>query len=81
MPTSYKIIVTQGQTLFDIAMQYLGSAEHVVKVAMINNIEVTANLNTGDELDIPVIELTSSEEKVIQNFVNKTTKPAGANPA
>lgn len=80
MPTSYNIIVSQGQTLFDIAMEYLGNAAHAMELAVENNIELTGELNTGDVIVIPAKELTSAEEKVIQYFAKKKIKPAGALP-
>ena len=75
-----KIIVQNNQTLFDIAMQYMGNASYVAAIAVHNDISVTEDLNTGDELELPTIELSSSEEKITKQFTKSGINPAGLLP-
>lgn len=75
------VIVENNQTLIDIAMQYMGNAEHAMKIALENDLEVTAELSTGDVLIIPDYELSSREEGVIKYLQTKNIKPAGQLPA
>lgn len=75
------VIAENNQTLIDIAIQYMGSAEHAMKIALENDIEVTATISTGDALVIPDYELSSAEERVVKYLQNKNIKPAGQLPA
>lgn len=74
------IIVQNNQTLFDIAMQYMGNASYVAAIAIKNNISVTADLVSGSTLVIPEHELTPSEEKVVKQFSKSGVAPAGLLP-
>jgi LysM repeat protein len=48
-----KAIVQAGQTLEDIAIQYLGSEQAVFELASINSLELTADLSAGQQLELP----------------------------
>jgi hypothetical protein len=47
------IIVQPGQSLQDIAVQWLGSAEAVYELAGLNGLTYTATLQAGQELELP----------------------------
>ena len=64
--------VLQGQTLIDIAIQELGSAEAAFDLGMLNGLSVTDELTPGQELKLPVI----SNKSVAAYYVNKAIKPA-----
>ena len=59
-----KITVFVEQTLVDIAVQYLGSAEAVYALAQLNGLSITSILANGQELLLPKVE----NEKVVQVF-------------
>jgi hypothetical protein len=48
-----KIYVAENQSVFDIAIQYLGSALAAIDVALANNISLTDVLQPGQQLVIP----------------------------
>lgn len=50
-----KARVQAGQSLTDIAIQYLGSAEGVVQLARLNDLGVTDVLVAGSELTLPAV--------------------------
>ena len=64
--------VLQGQTLIDIAIQELGSAEGAYDLAVLNGISVTDELIPGQELQLPVI----NNKSVAAYYANKAIKPA-----
>jgi len=47
--------VLQGQSLFDIAIQELGSAEAAFDLAVLNGVSITDDVSTGDELSLPAV--------------------------
>lgn len=48
-----KIIIRNNQSLLDVAVQYRGTAEAAFEIALANNISITDDLTTGQELIIP----------------------------
>lgn len=50
-----KIEVAPGQTLSDIAVQWLGSEEGVYSLAELNGLSVTADLTAGQVLELPAV--------------------------
>lgn len=48
-----KARVKNGQNLFDMAIQEMGSALSVVELALVNGLSVTGGLTVGQELNIP----------------------------
>lgn len=44
------VIVTNNQTLTDIAIQVYGEAERVIELAVINDLSITADLEPGQTL-------------------------------
>jgi hypothetical protein len=47
-------VVKNNQSLLDIAIQVSGSAEAAFDIALANNINITAELQTGQTLQIPI---------------------------
>lgn len=55
------IKATENQSLFDVAIQYLGSILAAVDIALANNISVTATITPGMELKIPASTFKNAE--------------------
>lgn len=51
-----KAAAIPGQGLVDIAVQHLGSAEAAYSLAVLNGLDVTAELSAGQVLDLPEVE-------------------------
>jgi len=66
--------VIQGQSIFDIAVQELGSIEGAFELAMLNGISVTDELIPGQELILPIV----LNKDIINYYANKGIKPATA---
>ena len=64
--------VLQGQTIFDIAIQELGSVEGAFALAVLNGISITDELTSGHELLLPV----TSNKSIANYYMNKEIKPA-----
>jgi len=64
--------VLQGQTLIDIAVQELGSAEAAYGLAVLNNLSVTDELVPGQELQLPTV----TNRSISDYYNNKGIKPA-----
>ena len=64
--------VLQGQSLFDIACQTLGSAESAIQIALLNGISVTDDLQVGQELEIPGV----ANRSIVTYYFNKGLTPA-----
>lgn len=75
-----EINVQNNQTLFDLAMQYLGDVQYAANIAVANDISITQNLNAGDVIIIPGIDLKSTEEKIVNQFKKSGINPAGLLP-
>lgn len=48
----YSVIVTRGQTFANIAQQFYGSTDYVVKLLKDNKLSYSSHINEGDKLDI-----------------------------
>lgn len=70
------VIVYQGQSLFDIAVQYSGSATAVFDWALKNNRSITDELITGETLQVP--DSIYAEPVVIDYFDSTQKKIATA---
>ena len=64
--------VLQGQSIFDIAIQELGSDEGAFDLAVLNGISVTDELTPGQELALPAIV----NKAIASYYANKGIKPA-----
>lgn len=70
------IKISEGQTLKDIVIEHLGNAELLYEVAILNNIEVTADLIVGQEISLPDVAI--DKIRITQSFVERNIKPASA---
>jgi LysM repeat protein len=64
--------VLAGQTLIDIAIQYLGSAESAFELAVLNGLSITDDIIAGQELLLP----EPSNKTISTYYKNKGIKPA-----
>ena len=69
-----KVIVADGQTWLDIAMQELGDVERAIELAQLHNRSVTGPLKSGEILTVP--DPVASKRSIIQVFRNTANKPA-----
>ncbi len=70
------IKISEGQTLIDIAIQYLGDASRYVEIIELNNLTITEDIHAGDELIIPTV--TNEKTAIVSLFRKKNIKPASA---
>ncbi|WP_036163388.1 hypothetical protein [Marinilabilia salmonicolor] len=52
MPDPDQVKIVEGQSLFDIAIQKLGSAEAALELAVLNGLSLTDELTTGETLQL-----------------------------
>lgn len=64
--------VLNGQTLFDIALQYCGSVEAALDIAAMNDIAVTSYMRAGAFVALPGIK----DKRVVAYYTNNSIKPA-----
>lgn len=69
-----KIKVQHNQTLFDIALHHLGNISYAMDIALKNNISMTDDLVVGAEIELPEIETTGKEQKVVKFFAANPMK-------
>jgi|26BtaG_2_1085354.scaffolds.fasta_scaffold01419_10 hypothetical protein len=70
-----EVTVLNNQSVFDIAIQYCGSALASFEIAKLNQLQVTAELKPGQTLNIP----NWKEGKDVANyFENRKHQPATA---
>jgi hypothetical protein len=70
------IQINEGQTLKDIAAEHLGSIALMYELAVLNGIEITADLVAGETLIIPDVE--PDKISLVKEFSNKKISPASA---
>lgn len=70
-----KIKVKQGQTLWDLAIQYCGSPSAAMSIARLNNISLTSMPTPGTELIIPGV----TSKLVVNYYTNNAIVPATSN--
>lgn len=72
-----KVTVLNNQTLFDLAIRYCGSPIAAFAIARANEMSVSAIINAGEEINIP-LQLNAD---VVDYFNRKNHQPAtGWNP-
>ena len=49
----FKVTVKHGQTLLDVAIQYLGNAASVAQLAALNSLDMTSEITPGQILELP----------------------------
>ena len=67
-----KLTVLDRQSMFDIAVQALGSAESAFELAVLNGLSVTDELDAGLELLLPA----SANKEIATYYTNRQLKPA-----
>ncbi len=67
-------IVKSGQSIWDIAIQYCGSADAAFSISRLNNISLTADLTAGAELELPEV----IDAAVVKYYTNNGIEPATA---
>lgn len=72
------IKVLSGQSVFDIALQELGSVLGILEIAQLNGISVTETLTPGQTLNVPDFAI---EANVVADFKRNKIKPATAKTA
>ena len=73
------ITVLNNQTYFDIAMQVYGDAAFAMEIAVLNGSTTVTDTISG-EIELPEIELTSAQERVVKYYQTNGIYPAGALP-
>jgi hypothetical protein len=68
------IKVQAGQSLFDIAVQYLGDVERVFEIADINGLMTTNEVEPGTWLVVP--DLDMAKRYVVDAFSKRNLSPA-----
>jgi hypothetical protein len=68
----YVMIVAEGQTLIDIAIQYLGSADAAYDLATLNGMSITDKLSPGQTLELPAVV----DKDVVAYYANRGIVPA-----
>ncbi len=68
------MIVLEGQSLLDIAIQCCGSAEAAYDIAVLNGLSIADDLVAGRELSIPAAVKSS----VVSYYTQKGIRPATA---
>lgn len=66
--------VQDGQTLYDIALQRLGSRDLAFELAVLNDIAATDVPLPGKFINIP--DSTDAKPKVVKNYLDNNREPA-----
>jgi hypothetical protein len=69
----------KGQTLHDLALMHYGSVVYATDLAHANNLSVTDDI-TGLSIQLPVIDITSEDKKVVKEITKLTTPIATKYP-
>lgn len=67
------VTVQEGQTLLDVSIQHLGSAEGVVELARLNGISITKELEVGQVLKMDTAQVINP--KMVDYLVKKNIIP------
>jgi nucleoid-associated protein YgaU len=70
------VVVQAGQSLWDIALQYAGSAEAAFQIAQVNGRSISAELTAGQTLIIPAV----LNAGIVSEYQNSGYVPASAVP-
>lgn len=63
------LTIIQNQSLLDVAVEQLGSVDRAFDIALLNGLEISADLFPGQELFLP--EVLSADKDVAFYFANK----------
>lgn len=67
-----KLTVLDRQSIFDLAVQALGSAEAAFSIALLNDLPLNEELNAGQTINLPTI----AHKAIAEYYKNKGLKPA-----
>ncbi len=70
--------ITDGQSLFDVALQKYGSVSNVIDM-IVNNIDELVNINNGN-ISNKTITVDDSSLKLVQDFLLKKVNINTSNP-
>lgn len=73
-----EVIVLNGQSIFDIAVQYTGESYTAYDIAKANNMSVTDELETGQHIVVP--ESLVVNQQIVDYYTGNDIKPATATP-
>jgi hypothetical protein len=73
-----EVKVLNNQSLFDIAIQTLGSAEAAFDIALANNLSITDDLEVGHLLQIPQQTSDYVKKQTVEYYRINGIKPATA---
>ena len=62
------------QNLLDVALEHCGTFEAALQLALLNGIDLTADLNTDTPLELPVV----GKPRIVSNFQSLRHAPATA---
>lgn len=74
------VVVQPGQTLHDIAVQWLGSAEAVYELAQLNGLAYTESLVAGQELVLPAAYAARTANEFARNGWSPATDSEEGDP-
>lgn len=66
------MIVKERQTVFDVALQYCGSAEAAFEICRLNDLSMSDTIEPGTELELPAVV----SKKVVDYYTNNAIEPA-----
>lgn len=69
------ISVVQGQTVYDVALQHCGNQSAAIEVALLNGIDVTADLANGTTLQVPAVV----DKRVVSYYTSNKIVSASLN--
>lgn len=69
-----KVVAQEGQSMMDIAIQYLGSMEEVFQACRMNGVSITDRLQAGQEVELPPIR--SKNAKTVEYYRVNGVSPA-----
>jgi hypothetical protein len=68
-----KIRALSNQTLYDISIQYFGTADYAVDIALLNEINISTPISNGEVLELPALE---GKLMVLNYYQRNNIKPA-----
>jgi hypothetical protein len=70
-----KVTALNGQSLIDVALQCGGTVEAVFEIARLNNLSITADLASGQQVEVPDVPVNVA---VVNYYSRNSISPATA---
>jgi putative ribosome biogenesis GTPase RsgA len=70
------VIAKRGQTMLDIAVEYLGDSERIDEIATLNSLSIGDDIIAGDLVIIP--DIANEKKIIIKVFERRNISPASA---